>query len=158
MDSRWIGQPCGRSYFLGSINPVCIKRCIGCRRNQPGFEIFALLFQSPFVRGSCALPGEAYPEGSQRHLSAESGLYCRIFTEGLFGIRPTGLHSFSFTPRLPDSWSVMSLRHIHAFEKDFDIRVERVNGKLMVLISDQEKIWLSRFISEGEMVIVNLEQ
>jgi len=103
-------------------------------------------------------PVEAYPEGSQRHLSAESGLYCRIFTEGLFGIRPPGLHSFSFTPRFPDSWSVMSLRHIHAFEKDFDIRVERVNGKLMVLISDQEKIWLSRFISEGEMVIVNLEQ
>jgi hypothetical protein len=29
-------------------------------------------------------PVEAYPEGSQRHLSAESGLYCRIFTEGLF--------------------------------------------------------------------------
>lgn len=35
-------------------------------------------------------PIEAWPEGSQRHLSAESGLYCRIITEGLFGIRPTG--------------------------------------------------------------------
>ncbi|HNW55174.1 MAG TPA: hypothetical protein PKN21_12940, partial [Bacteroidales bacterium] len=31
-------------------------------------------------------PVEAYPEGGQRHLSAESGLYCRVFTEGLFGI------------------------------------------------------------------------
>jgi hypothetical protein len=36
---------------------------------------------------------EAYPEGNQRHLSAESGLYCRIFTEGMFGIRPTGFNS-----------------------------------------------------------------
>lgn len=39
-------------------------------------------------------PIEAWPEGSQRHLSAESGLYCRIVTEGLFGIRPAGLRSF----------------------------------------------------------------
>lgn len=41
---------------------------------------------------------EAWPEGGQRHLSAESGLYGRIITEGVFGIRPTGLHSFSMIP------------------------------------------------------------
>jgi hypothetical protein len=33
---------------------------------------------------------EAYPEGNQRHLSAESGLFCSVYTEGMFGIRPTG--------------------------------------------------------------------
>lgn len=44
-------------------------------------------------------PIEAWPEGSQRHLSAESGLYCRIITEGLFGIRPTGCGRS--TSRLP---------------------------------------------------------
>ncbi|MCF0168152.1 MAG: hypothetical protein HUJ93_05890, partial [Bacteroidales bacterium] len=43
---------------------------------------------------------EAWPEGSQRHLSAESGLYCRIITEGVFGMRPTGLHSFEVKPSL----------------------------------------------------------
>jgi len=43
-------------------------------------------------------PVEAYPEGGQRHLSSESALYCRIYTEGLFGIRPTGLHAFNITP------------------------------------------------------------
>jgi hypothetical protein len=102
-------------------------------------------------------PVEAYPEGNQRHLSAESGLYCRIFTEGLFGIRPTGFHSFRFTPRLPDSWPVMSLRHIHAFESDFDILVERIAGKLKVSISDRGKILVSRLINEGEIVDVNLE-
>jgi hypothetical protein len=44
-------------------------------------------------------PVEAWPEGNQRHLAAESALYCRIFTEGLFGMRPTGLRSFALTPR-----------------------------------------------------------
>ena len=71
---------------------------------------------------------EAWPEGSQRHLSAESGLYGRILTEGVFGIRPTGLRSFSLTPRLPQEWNEMTLRHICAFGTQFDIHVERAKG------------------------------
>lgn len=58
---------------------------------------------------------EAWPEGQQRHLSAESGLYARVMTEGLFGIEATGLHSFSFAPRLPKGWPRMALRRIRAF-------------------------------------------
>ncbi len=33
---------------------------------------------------------EAYPEFNESQISAESGLYCRIFTEGICGIRPVG--------------------------------------------------------------------
>lgn len=83
---------------------------------------------------------EAWPEGSQRHLSAESGLYGRIITEGLFGIRPTGLKSFSLTPHLPTDWDHMNLRHIRAFGSDFDIEVKRINGnKISVNIIDGSK-------------------
>ncbi len=70
-------------------------------------------------------PVEAWPEGDQRHLSSESALYCRIFTEGLFGLRPTGLSSFRCTPRLPDGWPKMALRSIRAFGRTFDVVVER---------------------------------
>lgn len=72
---------------------------------------------------------EAWPEGEQRHLSAESGLYGRIITEGLFGIRPLGLHKFRISPRLPQGWDYMSLRNIKAFGTSFDIRVERSSSK-----------------------------
>ncbi|MEM9849361.1 MAG: hypothetical protein AAF847_15860 [Bacteroidota bacterium] len=58
---------------------------------------------------------EAYPEGDMAHLSAKSGLYARIFTEGLFGIIPTELNRFECTPRLPKSWDKMSLRKIKVF-------------------------------------------
>lgn len=75
---------------------------------------------------------EAWPEGNQRHLSAESGLYGRIVTEGIFGIRPTGLKSFSLTPALPANWDHMSLSNIKAFGSDFDIKVERAGNKLKV--------------------------
>jgi hypothetical protein len=52
----------------------------------------------------------------------------------------------------------MNLRHIHAFERDFDIVVERVDGKLKVSVSNREKILVSRFVDEGEMIEVNLGQ
>ncbi|MNG15070.1 hypothetical protein D3C84_988700 [compost metagenome] len=97
-------------------------------------------------------PVEAYPEGDQRHLSAESGLYCRIFTEGLFGIRPTGLHSFNLTPRLPKSWPVMKLRNIYAFGHNFDLTVERVNKKLKITLSEGKKILINKIIKEGDTI------
>lgn len=85
-------------------------------------------------------PIEAWPEGSQRHLSAESGLYCRIVTEGVFGIRPTGLRSFGLTPSMPAAWERMSLRHIRAFGADFDISVEREpRGKLRITVAEAGK-------------------
>lgn len=80
---------------------------------------------------------EAWPEGNQRHLSAESALYARIITEGLFGIRPTGLRRFSVTPRLPKAWPEMSLRHVRICGGDFDLLVyrdkrQRVHVQLIV--------------------------
>ena len=68
-------------------------------------------------------PVEAWPEGDQRHLSAESALYCRVVTEGLFGIDPLGLGKFSLMPRLPAGWGSMSLEHMQAFGGDWNILV-----------------------------------
>lgn len=79
-------------------------------------------------------PIEAWPEGSQRHLSAESGLYCRALIEGMFGLRPTGLRSFTITPRVAEGWDKMALRHIRAFESDFDIEVVSRNENLEVTV------------------------
>lgn len=96
-------------------------------------------------------PVEAYPEGNQRHLSAESGLYCRIFIEGLFGMRPTGLNSFNCTPRLPKGWNHMELKNIHAFNKIFDLRVERTpQEKLLISINQDGKPQQRYLIQSGQ--------
>lgn len=80
-------------------------------------------------------PIEAWPEGSQRHLAAESGLYCRIITEGIFGIRPIGFKTFTITPQLPDEWNEMELNNVQAFDSSpFDIKISRVS-KTKITIS-----------------------
>jgi len=92
-------------------------------------------------------PVEAYPEGNQRHLSAESGLYCRIYTEGMFGMRPTGFNSFDCRPRLPAGWDRMALRNIHAFNKIFDLEITRSGtGQLRITVKQdgRDKSYLIR--------------
>ncbi|WP_102797811.1 hypothetical protein [Bowmanella denitrificans] len=68
---------------------------------------------------------EAWPEGGQRHLSAESGLYARVITEGLFGIEPTGFDRFTLAPHLPSGWDNMCLNNIQAFNRQFDLCAHR---------------------------------
>lgn len=99
---------------------------------------------------------EAWPEGNQRHLSAESGLYCRIYTEGMFGIRPTGFRSFEMTPRLPQEWDYMNLNHIRAFASDFDIQAKRIGNKLRVSVLVNGKVILKKDIKEGQTINVRL--
>lgn len=99
---------------------------------------------------------EAWPEGNQRHLSAESGLYCRIFTEGLFGIRPTGFHSFDMTPRLPAGWDYANLKKVRAFGSDFDINVARTGNKLNVKIIHEGKCLIDKKINDGATLKISL--
>ncbi len=85
---------------------------------------------------------EAYPEGNQRHLSAESGLYCRVITEGMFGFRPTGLNKFTLTPRMPKDWNFMNLKNIKAFNKSFDVNLKRNKNDIEIeLIIGSKRIF-----------------
>ena len=85
-------------------------------------------------------PVEAWPEGNQRHLAAESALYCRVVTEGLFGMRPSGLHAFICKPSLPEAWPAMALRDVRAHGRAFDLEVtrEETGISVRVVIDGQE--------------------
>jgi len=100
---------------------------------------------------------EAYPEGNLRHLSAESALYCRVYTEGLFGITPRGLNSFTCMPRLPARWDHMALRSIKAFGHDFDLSVKRQGALQTISVDVGGKSVFSKTCKMGESVTVALE-
>ncbi|MBQ8399889.1 MAG: hypothetical protein IJX08_08005 [Clostridia bacterium] len=67
---------------------------------------------------------EAYPEGSMRHLSGESALFVRIITEGIFGIVPESLTSFSFVPQLPKGIPFLKLSSLHICGSCFEINID----------------------------------
>ncbi|HXQ81231.1 MAG TPA: hypothetical protein VN775_07970 [Opitutaceae bacterium] len=102
-------------------------------------------------------PVEAYPEGDQAHLSAESALYCRVIIEGLFGIRPVGLRQFDCTPRLPAGWDRMSLDDVRAFGSRFSVEVRAdPPGGMRLCVTRDGKALLSRAGRSGDTFRVRL--
>ena len=99
---------------------------------------------------------EAYPEGNQRHLSAESALYCRVYTEGMFGLRPTGFSSFLLTPRLPAGWAAMRLKKVQAFGTAFDLSVSRAGERLKVDVIIGGKLSQSHLVRQGDTLTIDL--
>ena len=66
---------------------------------------------------------EAYPEGNRRHLSAESALFCRIITDGIFGIgfSPDG---FTLHPSLPACLPSVRLERIFLDGQYRELKIE----------------------------------
>lgn len=101
---------------------------------------------------------EAWPEGNQRHLSAESALYCRIVTEGLFGFRPTGLKQFDLVIQLPDTWNNMSLKNIIAFGgKSIDIVVNRTGKGIKTEVFVDNILIKSHTGKKGDKINIKLK-
>lgn len=80
-------------------------------------------------------PFEAFPEGNRAHLSGESALFCRVVTEGLFGLRPVGWHKLRVWPKR-DHISLCGLqifgRMVDIFVKDGVITVKTPEKTLCV--------------------------
>ncbi len=55
---------------------------------------------------------EAYPEGGMRHLSAESGLYCRVFTDGLLDIC-FNENGYTVNGNLPEDLKAVTVKNIY---------------------------------------------
>lgn len=100
-------------------------------------------------------PVEAWPEGGQRHLAAESALYCRAVTEGLFGINPTGLNKFTITPWLPKGWNQMHLKNVKAFGRTFDIEVSRKGaGEIVTVKLDSGEVITKKWDGKTRLEVV----
>lgn len=67
---------------------------------------------------------EAYPEGGMRHLSAESGLYCRVFTDGLLNIC-FNEKGYTVNGNLPEELKAVTVKKIYLNGKAEVIDVER---------------------------------
>ncbi len=98
---------------------------------------------------------EAYPENNMKHLSAESALYCRIYTEGMLGIEPQGFGTIKIRPNLPKDWDTLSLKKMAIFGQSTDIHLTRRANQLKLEIKANGKILFDDFIEENKPIIIN---
>lgn len=81
-----------------------------------------------------------YPDEDAIDMLCPGSLYPRVFTEGMFGIVPAGLKSFTCTPWLPREWPRMALRDLRTFGRSWDLVVERTGDKQKVTVSSGGKV------------------
>lgn len=91
------------------------------------------------VRAQIFGPKGPYPDEDAIDMLCPGSLYPRVFTEGMFGIVPTGLNSFECTPWLPKAWPRMALRDVRAFGRAWDLVVERVGDQQKITITSGDR-------------------
>lgn len=146
----------GSSTYWDRSTLYALRGVLACGETEKGLEYLSRYSKQRLLGEHVPYAIEAWPEGSQRHLSAESGLYCRIITEGLFGIRPIGLRSFTLTPRLPATWDTISLKRIRAFGNIFDLHVSREGKRVKIELLIDNKPIVKKLVRENETVTIRL--
>lgn len=68
---------------------------------------------------------EAYPEGNRAHLAAESILFARAVTEGLFGLRPVGFRQLRIQPQLGGEIPKAVLHGLSLFGEHFSVSCDK---------------------------------
>jgi len=91
-----------------------------------------------------------YPDEDAIDMLCPGSLYPRVFTEGLFGIVPTGFASFECTPWLPKAWPRMALRDLRAFGRSWDLLVERDGDQQKVTVTSGGKSLMSEVGPAGK--------
>jgi hypothetical protein len=99
---------------------------------------------------------EAYPEYGMRHLSAESALYCRIFTEGMLGIEPTSFNTFYFTPNISWEWEKLSLHNTHILGRNINFNCKTNGNMVEVEITDSDKLIWKGMVPMGKRVEIKI--
>lgn len=99
-------------------------------------------------------PRGPYPDEDAIDMLCPGSLYPRVFTEGLFGIVPTGLDSFECKPWLPEEWPRMALRDMRAFGQSWDLIVEREGNQQKVTVTSGGRTLLSETGPAGKIYAV----
>ncbi len=124
----------GNKTFWDRATLYAFRGIFAAKETDTAMEYFKYYSRKRLLGEHVPYAVEAWPEGDQRHLSAESALYARVITEGIFGIEPTGFNQFNLAPYLPSDWDNMCLNHIRALGQNFDICVERQDLAFVVNI------------------------
>ena len=85
-------------------------------------------------------PVEAYPEGNQAHLAAESSLYARIFLEGILGFEPISFNEFLITFNIPDEINHLIIDNFFYSSSKHKIEVSRIDGILYYSFNNSNNI------------------
>ncbi len=146
----------GDKTFFDRSTLYALRGALAAGQTQRAMDFLTQYSNRRLLGDHVPYPIEWGPGGNQPHLAAESALYCRVYTEGLLGIRPTGLRSFNMTPALPKTWDSVKLRNMHGFGAVFDLALNRARDRLQLQMVLDGKRMPARVVEEGKELRIDL--
>lgn len=142
----------GEKTFWDRSTLYALRGLFNCGEANRSHELLSAYSKARLLGNHIPYAVEAYPEGNQAQLSAESGLYLRIFSEGILGIRPVGFNKFILKPSLPDCWDFTEIDNIKLCGKETNIKVTRSGDNYTVSVSGKE----DKTIKVGDSIEITL--
>lgn len=133
-----------------------LRGILNAGRSDDVWEFFKYYIDERLLRDHVPYAIEAYPESDRRHLAAESALFGRIVTEGIFGIVPVGEFSFKLTPSVPTELGNVSLKKLRICGREVDINVVRDGETYHTTVTMLDGVKLEYNTRAGETILVNL--
>jgi hypothetical protein len=100
---------------------------------------------------------EAYPEGDGRHLSAESALFCRLVTEGIFGLSPAGWQQLQVRPAVPAALGEVTLQNLHYGGQALSLAITPQDGGYTVTLRHADGREQIQHVLTGQAAVFDLE-
>lgn len=101
---------------------------------------------------------EAYPEGNQKHLSAESALYLKVFIHGIFGLNSVGNSEWKMKLNPPKLWETFALDNIYLNDKQHNIRVSKEQSSYVVKIISSSGSEVNIKCEKNQEVIFSIKE
>lgn len=141
--------------YWDRITLMAIRGLFNADKSDLAYKILNTYSTNRLLKDHVPYAIEAYPEGNQAHLSAESALYSRIFLEGILGFKPQSFNSFMLHLSMPSTMNEINLKAICYNNISLDICVCKDNIDDTYLLSiEQLNIYMK--VNNHQDVTINL--
>lgn len=135
-----------------------IRAIFNCSDTTTGYQKLTEFSQKRIIGNHIPYVVEAYPEGNQKHLSAESALYINIFLYGILGIQALGSNKWSLKLNIPAEWEYFNIHNLTLGGVTCDLKITRVDDEFVVTVMVDEKSEIVIKCQQNERIEFNLEE
>ena len=139
--------------YWDRITLMAIRGLFNANKSNLAYEILEKYSETRLLKDHVPYAIEAYPEGNQAHLAAESALYARIFLEGILGYEPLSFSLFKLHLSIPDAIDYMNVDNITICGVPMSIAIRKVDDKYSIEI---DEICYYKEVDNYEDVIIDV--
>ena len=139
--------------YWDRITLMAIRGLFNADRSNLAYEILEKYSENRLLKDHVPYAIEAYPEGNQAHLAAESALYARIYLEGILGYEPLSFSLFKLHLSMPDKLDYIDVDNVMICGIPMSISINKVDDKYSIEI---DEICYYKEVNNHEDVIIDV--